>query len=105
MTTNSAQQLIYRAATLLEEEDYDGALELLDDAIELATTARRPVELIQARSLRGEILLNAEREGEAAEEFKTVLGLSESDDVDSGAIQEEVSTARHWLEELSHPEN
>ena len=105
MTTNSAQQLIYRAAMLVEEENFEEALALLGDAIELSTTARRPVELIQARSLRGEILLNAEREDEAAEEFKAVLGLSDADDVDAGQVQEEVATARHWLEELSHPEN
>lgn len=105
MTTNSAQQLIYRAALLLEDEDFDQALTLLHDAIDLATTADRKIELIQARSLLGEILLNVERQGEAAEEFKTVLDLSASDEVDADQVREEVDTAHHWLEELAHPEN
>jgi tetratricopeptide (TPR) repeat protein len=105
MTTNSAQQLIYQAALLIEEEQFDQALALLNDAIDLATTASRTIELIQARSLLGEILLNIEREGEAAEEFKAVLELSASDDIDSDQVREEVETAHHWLEELAHPEN
>lgn len=105
MTTNSAQQLIYQAALLLEDEDYDEALKLLQDAIELATTADRKIELIQAKSLLGEILLNVEREGEAAEEFKQVLELSSSDEIDPDQVREEVDTAHHWLEELAHPEN
>ncbi|HUF18983.1 MAG TPA: hypothetical protein VMS12_13140 [Thermoanaerobaculia bacterium] len=105
MTTNSAQQLIYQAALLLEAEEFDQAVSVLEDAIDLATTADRKVELIQARSLMGEILLNIEREGDAAEEFKSVLDLSDSDDVDSDQVREEVATAHHWLEELAHPEN
>ncbi len=105
MTTNSAQQLIYQAALLLEAEEFDKAVSLLEDAIDLATTADRKVELIQARSLMGEILLNIEREGDAAEEFKSVLDLSDSDDVDSDQVREEVANAHHWLEELAHPEN
>lgn len=105
MTTNSAQQLIYQAALLVENEDFDQALTLLEDAIDLATIADRKIELIQARSLLGEILLNVEREGEAAEEFKIVLDLSASDDVDPDQVREEVDTAHHWLEKLAHPEN
>lgn len=96
---NSAQQLILAAALQLEEEEsFEGAEKTLREAIELATVASHPVELIRAKALLGEILLNSEREAEAAALFREVLAVPEG--VDPSLVEEEIETATAWLREL-----
>jgi hypothetical protein len=96
---NSAEQLILSAALQLEEEEsFEGAEKTLREAIELALVASHPVELIRAKALLGEILLNTGRESEAAVLFREVLAVPEG--VDSSLVEEELETARAWLREL-----
>lgn len=96
---NSAQQLILAAALQLEEEEnFEGAEKTLREAIELATVASHPVELIRAKALLGEILLNSGREAEAATLFLEVLAVPEG--VDPSLVEEEVEAASTWLREL-----
>ncbi|MFN2442314.1 MAG: hypothetical protein ABR517_06480 [Thermoanaerobaculia bacterium] len=96
---NSAEQLIFAAVMQLEEEEsFEGAEKTLREAIELATVASHPVELIRAKALLGEILLNTSRETEAAVLFREVLHVPEG--VDPSLLEEETETARTWLREL-----
>jgi hypothetical protein len=96
---NSAEQLIFAAALQLEEEEsFEGAEKTLREAIELAIVASHPVELIRARALLGEILLNSDRETEAATLFREVLAVPEG--VDPSLVEEELEAARTWLREL-----
>jgi hypothetical protein len=96
---NSAEQLILAAALQLEEEEsFEGAEKTLREAIELAIVASHPVELIRAKALLGEILLNSSREAEAATLFREVLAVPEG--VDPSLVEEEVEAARTWLGEL-----
>lgn len=96
---NSAEQLILAAALQLEEEEsFEGAEKTLREAIELAIVASHPVELIRAKALLGEILLNSNREAEAAALFREVLAVPEG--VDPSLVEDELETARAWLGEL-----
>ncbi|MFN2238761.1 MAG: hypothetical protein ABR524_05160 [Thermoanaerobaculia bacterium] len=96
---NSAEQLILAAALQLEEEDsFEGAEKTLREAIELAMVASHPVELVRAKALLGEILLNSGREAEAATLFREVLAVPEG--VDPSLVEEEIETATVWLREL-----
>lgn len=101
---NSAEQLIFAAALQLEEEEsFEGAEKTLREAIELATVASHPVELIRAKALLGEILLNSGREAEASALFREVLQLPET--VDPSQVQDELEAARTWLLELGSDGN
>lgn len=96
---NSAEQLILAAVLQLEEEEsFEGAETTLREAIELAMVASHPVELIRAKALLGEILLNSGREPEAAILFREVLAVPAG--VDPSLVEEEIETATAWLHEL-----
>ena len=63
---NSAEQLIYQAAVLLEEHrDSEGALSALAEAINVAGLSHRTLELIRAKTFRGELLMQLDRNAEA----------------------------------------
>ncbi len=101
MPVNTAQQLIYKATVLVDEQDdLEGALAVLRDAISVATVAKRHEELIEAKTFAGEILLNSGREEEALEEFEDVIELSRSASVDPEVIKDAVETAGQWLDKL-----
>jgi tetratricopeptide (TPR) repeat protein len=93
-SSNTAQQLMYHAATLIEADDLAGAEAALRDAASVARIAGRTVELIQAKGFLGELLLNAGRTEEALEELEDVLELAREDDVDPVLVEGEVRLAR-----------
>jgi tetratricopeptide (TPR) repeat protein len=99
--TNSADQLIYKAAMLLEEQqDVEGALEALHDALVLAQIANHPVQLIRAKTVLGELLVQIDQPGEAIKEFRDIVRIAEAFDGDQAEISEEVESARDWLKKL-----
>jgi tetratricopeptide (TPR) repeat protein len=92
--SNTAQQLIYHAAALIEADDLAGAEAALRDAANVASVAGRTVELIQAKGFLGELLLNTGRTEEALEELEDVLDLAREEDVDAVLVEGEVRLAR-----------
>ncbi|MEO8380163.1 MAG: hypothetical protein ABI779_10910, partial [Acidobacteriota bacterium] len=98
---NSADQLLYNAALLLEEHrDMEGAMSALHEAIALAEVARYPLQLLRARMFLGELLLELDRHDDAAEEFREVVALEPQFAEDPGAVDEEVAAARAHLTRL-----
>lgn len=97
--TNSAQQLMHEAALLLDEsEDVEGAERALREAINLAVVAGRAVELIQAKTFLGELLLNTDRPDEAFLLFEEVIAAAVDPSIDSDAVEMELRIARGHIE-------
>ncbi|MEO8033146.1 MAG: hypothetical protein ABI837_01855 [Acidobacteriota bacterium] len=97
-TTNSAELLIYKAATLLEEDDDVAGAELaLREAIALSEISNRHVERIQATTFLGELLIQTEREEEARQRFQEVLALAPLFEGDPELIEDAVIAARGYL--------
>lgn len=93
---NSAAQLIYQAMTILEESgDAERALHLLAEAAEVARVSRRQIELVRARTLTGELLLDLDRLDEARLAFDDVVVVGQVMDPD--LVGEEVKSARAHL--------
>jgi len=98
---NSADQLLYNASLLLEEEgDSDGAIETLREAIALAEIAPYPLQLLRARLFLGELLLELDREEEASLELREVLALAPQFADDPTAVDLEVAAATEHLARL-----
>lgn len=99
---NSAEQLLYHAATLLEEEqDVEGAIDALEQAIELCQVADHPLELIRARTMMGELLAQADAPDIAADQFREVVRLAEAYQGAPTDVDEELASAREWLAEFA----
>lgn len=96
-TTNTAQQLMYRAAVLLDEQDFPGAEEALRDAVNVATIAGRDLELVQAKGFLGELLLGLDRAEEALEQFEDILEIARNTEIDLEEIQPELRLARELV--------
>ena len=100
---NSAEQLIYQAAVLLEEHrDSEGALSALAEAINVAGLSHRTLELIRAKTFRGELLMQLDRNAEAVPDFRDVVALAELFEGDRELVAEEAEACRAWLERLDH---
>ncbi|MEO8216004.1 MAG: hypothetical protein ABI718_02870 [Acidobacteriota bacterium] len=98
---NSAEQLIYAAASLLKADgDLEEALVVLGEAINVAGTSRRMLELIRAKTFRGELLVQMGRPAEAIADFGDVAALAELFDGDAAQIDEEAVACRDWLLKL-----
>ncbi len=96
---NSADQLIYQAVMLLEDEgDLDGAITALDDAIGLAGIAGFKLQELRARLLLGEVLLQLERHEEAREHFAKVVILAANFESEGESVDVELRTASQLLE-------
>lgn len=103
--SNSAEQLIYKAALLLDESgDVEAAEEALRDAIGVAEVSERPLELIQAKTLLGELLLHLEREDEALVLFEDVLEHAQHPSIGGDVVELELRTAREHLARAQGPE-
>jgi tetratricopeptide (TPR) repeat protein len=96
-SSNTAQQLMYNAAMLIEAADLAGAEAAIRDAAHVATVAGRTVELIQAKGFLGELLLETGRTEEALEELEDVLELARDESVDADLIEGEVRLARETI--------
>ena len=102
MSTNSAEQLIYEAARLLEEEgDAEAAIAALQEAADLAVVARRQIELVRARTMQGELLLELGRDEEARGAFEDVIAVGSV--LDPEVAGEEVASARQHLAMIAGP--
>ncbi len=98
---NSADQLIFKAANLLEdEEDVEGALEALHEAVLLSQVAGHTLQLIRAKTFLGELLAGIDQPQEAVKEFRDVVRLAESFTEDPTQVDEELASAKKWLAEL-----
>jgi hypothetical protein len=98
--SNSAEQLIYKAALLLDEgEDVAGAEAALREAVALSEIANHHVERLQATTFLGELLMQTEREEEAFERFREVLALAPLFEGDPALIADAVHAARAYLGE------
>lgn len=99
--TNSAGQLLYKAAMLLEQDqDVEGALEVLHEALVLTQLAGLPLERIRTKVFLGELLAQIEQPGEALKEFRDVVRLAEEYPGDPADIDEEAASARAWVAKL-----
>lgn len=95
---NSADQLIYRAAMLLEEEgDVDGAIGVLNEAIALSETARYDLQLLRARTVLGELFVALGRTDEARRECEQVIAIGARYTGARELIDEEVARAEELL--------
>jgi len=95
---NSADQLIFKAANLLEEqEDVEGALEALHEAVLLSQLAGHTLQLIRAKTFLGELLAGIDQPHESVKEFRDVVRLAESFTEDATLVDEELAAARKWL--------
>ena len=102
--SNSADQLIYKAALQLDEEQDPVAAEAtLRDAIELCEVAGHPLQLIRARTFLAELLIQLQRPDEAIPQLQNVLILGAGFQDDPDLIDQEVASAKRWLDELSAP--
>lgn len=94
--TNSAEQLIYHALSIMEADgDAEHALQVLAEASEVARMARRQVELVRARTLSGELLLELGRFDEARLAFDDVIAVGQV--LDPTLVGEEVDSARSHI--------
>lgn len=98
--SNSAEQLLYRALTLLEQEKLDEAITELEEAIEVASYSRREVELIRAHTLLGELLASTGELADAKEHFQEAMLAAETFTGDRSNIDEEIDVCREGLEQL-----
>lgn len=92
---NSADQLIFNASVLADAGDADGAMAALEDAIALSEVAHFPLQLLRARLLLGELLLDAGHEEDAMAQFRDVLLVAP--EVDASLVDEEVAAATAHL--------
>ena len=98
---NTATQLLYKAAMLLEqEEDVDGALEVLHEALVLTQIAGQLVELVRTKTFLGELLVAIDQPGEALREFRDVVRLAEEYRGDPTDVDVEAGSARDWVAKL-----
>jgi tetratricopeptide (TPR) repeat protein len=98
---NSADQLLYNASLLLEDEgDIEGAMDAIHEAIALAEVAKYPLQLLRARMFLGELLLELGRDDEARAEFEEVLRLAPQFADDPDAVDQEVAVAGEHLARL-----
>jgi tetratricopeptide (TPR) repeat protein len=96
--TNSAQQLIYKAALILDDNgDTEAAEATLREAINLSEIAGRPVEHIQATIFLGELLMACERSEEALLLFEEALALNRNFTGDPDLVKNEIETANDYL--------
>ena len=99
--TNSAELLLYKAAQLLErDQDVEGALEVLHEALVLTQIAGQTVELIRTKTFLGELLAQIEQPGEALKEFRDVIRLAEEYKGDPSDVDQEAMSARDWVTKL-----
>lgn len=99
---NSAEQLLFQAATILEEEgDVEAAIDAIEQAIEICRIAEHPLALIRAHTMMGELLAQASAADIAADQFREVVRLSESYAGPASDIDEELAAARGWLAEFA----
>ena len=99
--TNSAELLLYKAAMLLErDQDVEGALETLHEALVLTQIAGQPLQLIRTKILLGELLAQIEQPGEALKEFRDVVRLAGEYKGEPSDIEEEAEAAREWVAKL-----
>lgn len=101
--TNSAEQLIFHAATLLEEGNPAGAIETLHEAIELSSIVSRRLELLRAKFMLAEILTETGKTEEAVEQYEDVILLGE-DFPEPELVDEEIAASRTRLETLLPPD-
>jgi predicted RNA polymerase sigma factor len=95
--SNSAEQLMIRAALLIEEsDDVEGAEAALRDAIALSEISGRVVELTRAKAFLGELLAGTGRAEEAADEFRDVIELA-AGHTDTAETEPETRIAREFL--------
>jgi hypothetical protein len=100
-TINSADQLIYKAVTLLQEhEDVEGALDALHEAMLLSKVAGHTLQLIRAKMLLGELLEAIDQPLEAVQEFRDVVSLAETFDGESELVDQELAVAKERLASL-----
>lgn len=100
--TNSADQLIYRAAQLLDENgNAEEAMVVLREAIALAEVAQHHLELLRGHMFLGELLFDLERLDEAKSELQKVLTVSAQFADQPELVDEEVATAKDLLAQLS----
>jgi tetratricopeptide (TPR) repeat protein len=98
---NSADQLIYKAAQLLDENgNAEEAIVVLREAIALSEVAQHQLQLLRARVFLGELLFEMERHEEARPELEQVLRIAANFGEDPDLIDEEVATARSLLSQL-----
>jgi hypothetical protein len=97
---NTANQLLYRAALLLEDEDVEGALEVLHEALVLTQIAGQAVELIRTKTFLGELLVSIDQPGEGLKEFRDVVRLAEAYRGDPADVDVEAVSARDWITRL-----
>lgn len=97
MQVNSAQQLMYAAASMIEDGDLEGAEESLREAIALADVAHRFVERLQASCFLGELLAETGRETEAREQFEIVLAIADAIPEVVSDVEDEIEAARSYL--------
>jgi tetratricopeptide (TPR) repeat protein len=99
--TNSADLLLFKAAQLLErDQDVEGALEALHEALVLTQIAEQPLQLIRTKTLLGELLAQIEQPGEALKEFRDVVRLAGEYQGDVSEVAEEAAAAREWVAKL-----
>lgn len=102
--SNTAEQLLFKALTLLETEKLDEATVLLREAIEVATYARRELELIRAHTLLGEVLAAGDDAPGALENFEEALVVAATFAGDPASIHDEVSACREAIAVLTDTE-
>lgn len=99
--SNSADQLIYKAAQLLDENgNADEAIVVLREAIALAEVAQHHLELLRAHVFLGELLYEMERYEEAKSELQKVLTVAERFEGRAELVDEEVATAKDLLSSI-----
>ena len=98
---NSAEQLIYQAAVLLEEDlDSEGALSALAEAINVAGLSHRTLELIRAKTFRGELLCSWIAIRRQSSISGDVVALADLFEGDPELVAPEADACRAWLERL-----
>lgn len=103
--SNSADQLIYRAVQLLDENRIEQAIDKLHEAITVAEVANHPLELVRAHTILGELLAQIGENDLAIEEFRGVVTAAERFTGDVTLVDEEVASANKWLADLTKQEN
>lgn len=99
--TNSAGQLLYKAAMLLEQnQDVEGALEVLHEALVLTQIAGQPLELIRTKTFLAELLAQIDQPGEALKEFRDVVRLADEYKGNASDVDQEAASAREWIVRL-----
>lgn len=98
--THTAEQLLYSALTLLDEEKVEEAVTVLEEAAQVATFSRRELDLIRAHTLLGQILEAAEDVEAALEHFDEALLAGTTYSGDQSEIEEELTACRASIQRL-----